>query len=225
VFLPLNESVKSADGGVLGKSVMIRETGFRLPDDVGPNPPYHVIAHLITTDAKRNVMIASDIANVLADDRFPLIISDRKDQLDTLMALLAKTNSSSGVRMYKLEGTMSAKERRETLAQLELSREEGVPVALFSTASLIGEGFDMPELDALILATPLSFVGRMVQYAGRLHRLAEGKENVVINDYVDSFCAVSLKMYRNRIKAYRKMGYEISEPNNLFGARSIRLAD
>ena len=80
----------------------------------------------------------------------------------------------------------------------------------------------MPELDALVICTPLSFKGRMVQYAGRLHRLAEGKNNVMIYDYVDSYCAVSLKMYRNRIKAYQNMDYEIIEPNRMFGGKSSR---
>jgi hypothetical protein len=52
--------------------------------------------------------------------------------------------------------------------------------------------------------------------------LARRERNVIINDYVDSFCAVSLKMYRNRIKTYRKMAYEIVEPANMFGGKSIR---
>lgn len=72
------------------------------------------------------------------------------------------------------------------------------------------------NLDALILPTPLSIEGRMVQHAGRLHPLASGKESVVIRDYVDSYCAVSLKMHRSRIKAYRKMGHVIEESGNLF---------
>jgi superfamily II DNA or RNA helicase len=117
---------------------------------------------------------------------------------------------------------MSAKDRRNSLTEIALAREEAVPLVVFATASLIGEGFDMPELDALILATPLSFEGRMVQYAGRLHRLAEGKEDVIIYDYVDSYCAVFIKMYRERIKAYKKMGYKIVEPDRFFGGKSMQ---
>jgi superfamily II DNA or RNA helicase len=88
-----------------------------------------------------------------------------------------------------------------------------------STGSLIGEGFDLPELDTLILATPLSFEGRMIQYAGRLHRLSTNKTDVQIIDFVDSYIAMCLKMYRNRVKAYKKMGYQLAEHGYLFSGR------
>ncbi len=224
---PVRHEIKSADGGRLGKSVTIRETGFRLPDDVGPKPPYHVIARLITSDPRRNASIVSDIVAALKAERFPLVISDRKDQIETLRSMVTESAKLPDfgldrLETFRLEGGMSAKERREILAQIVSAREEGSPLVVFATASLIGEGFDMPELDALVLATPLSFEGRMVQYAGRLHRLAEGKDDVMIYDYVDSYCAVFIKMYRERIKAYRKMGYKIVEPDHFFGGKSMR---
>ncbi|MBF0292783.1 MAG: hypothetical protein HQK86_11580 [Nitrospinae bacterium] len=92
----------------------------------------------------------------------------------------------------------------------------GVAVCLLSTASLIGEGFDLPELDTLVMAMPVSFKGRVAQYAGRLHRIAEGKTDVIIHDYVDSACAMTLKMYRNRLKAYAELGYKVEEPYQLY---------
>jgi superfamily II DNA or RNA helicase len=224
---PVRHEIKSADGGKLGKSVTIRETGFRLPDDVGPKPPYHVIAQLVTTDPRRNASIVADIVSALKAERFPLVISDRKDQIESLRSMIVESAKGEGsnlgaLRTFRLEGGMSAKERRGILAEIGLTREEGTPLVVFATASLIGEGFDMPELDALVLATPLSFEGRMVQYAGRLHRLAEGKEDVMIYDYLDSYCAVFIKMYRERIKAYKKMGYTIVEPDHFFGGKSMR---
>ena len=223
---PVRHEIQSADGGKLGKSVTIRETGFRLPAEVGPKPPYHVIAELVTTDPRRNASIIADVVTALKAERFPLVISDRKGQIESLRAMLielakAEDSGLDELRTFRLEGGMSAKERRNILADIGLGREGGKPLVVFATASLIGEGFDMPELDALILATPLSFEGRMVQYAGRLHRLAEGKEDVVIYDYLDSYCAVFIKMYRERIKAYQKMGYTIVEPDHFFGGKAM----
>ena len=71
----------------------------------------------------------------------------------------------------------------------------------------------------LILTTPLSFEGRIIQYAGRLHRQAAEKTEVQIIDFVDSYIAMSLKMYRNRIKTYRKMGYKVAEHGYIFSGR------
>jgi hypothetical protein len=34
-----------------------------------------------------------------------------------------------------------------------------------------------------------------------------------------SYCAVFIKMYRERVKAYRKMGYKIVEPDQFFGGK------
>ena len=69
----------------------------------------------------------------------------------------------------------------------------------------------------LVLTTPLSFEGRMIQYAGRLHRVVPGKTNVLIIDYVDFSNPMLIKMYRNRLKAYRQMGYLVTEPEKMLG--------
>ncbi|MGB8454242.1 MAG: hypothetical protein WCD89_18160 [Anaerocolumna sp.] len=49
---------------------------------------------------------------------------------------------------------------------------------LIATGKLIGEGFDFPRLDTLIMATPVAWKGVVEQYAGRLNRDYEGKERV-----------------------------------------------
>jgi superfamily II DNA or RNA helicase len=75
---------------------------------------------------------------------------------------------------------------------------------------LIGEGFDLPELSTLFLAMPLSFKGRLIQYAGRLHRASSGKREAIIYDYVDRNLALGITMFRKRLITYRKMGYRIT---------------
>jgi len=56
-----------------------------------------------------------------------------------------------------------------------------------------------------------------VQYAGRIHRASTDKTSARIVDFVDSYSAMFLKMYRNRISTYRKMGYRIHEDERLMG--------
>jgi len=41
---------------------------------------------------------------------------------------------------------------------------------VLATGRYIGEGFDDPRLDTLVLAMPIAWKGTMTQYAGRLHR-------------------------------------------------------
>lgn len=82
-------------------------------------------------------------------------------------------------------------------------------VAVVATGQYIGEGFNFPRLDTLFLAVPVAWQGVVEQYAGRLHRDFEGKENTIIYDYVDSHIPVLEKMYHKRLRAYRKIGYEI----------------
>jgi len=87
--------------------------------------------------------------------------------------------------------------------------DERRPACLFATSSLLGEGFDLPALDTLFLAMPISFKGRMIQYAGRLHRSAPGKSRVTIYDYLDEELALTASRYRKRMPAYRQLGYTI----------------
>jgi superfamily II DNA or RNA helicase len=84
---------------------------------------------------------------------------------------------------------------------------------LIATGKFIGEGFDDARLNTPFLALPISWKGTLQQYAGRLHRAAEGNHVVQIYDYVDNRVPILERMYQRRIKGYRSMGYEITTPN------------
>ena len=74
---------------------------------------------------------------------------------------------------------------------------------------MIGEGFDHPPLDTLVLAMPISWKGTLQQYAGRLHREHAHKQIVRIYDYIEYDHSQLARMWEKRQRGYRTMGYEI----------------
>jgi len=54
---------------------------------------------------------------------------------------------------------------------------------------------------------PFSWDGTLAQYAGRLHRLHDGKDEVLIYDYVDVYVPKLENMYAKRVKGYSSIGY------------------
>ena len=71
---------------------------------------------------------------------------------------------------------------------------------VFSTPGSARDGTDNPELDCLILATPL---GNLDQAIGRVTRMKSGKSQPIVIDIVDSGCEEMLKWGN-----YRKRQYE-----------------
>ena len=83
------------------------------------------------------------------------------------------------------------------------------PRVLLATGKLVGEGFDHPPLDTLVLAMPISWKGTLQQYAGRLHREHADKTRVRIIDFVDTGHPALLRMWDKRQRGYQAMGYRV----------------
>ena len=82
---------------------------------------------------------------------------------------------------------------------------------VLATGRYIGEGFDDPRLDTLLLAMPIAWKGTVVQYAGRLHRPHPGKHDALVYDYVDAELPVLRRMFAKRLKTYHALGYKLAE--------------
>ena len=83
---------------------------------------------------------------------------------------------------------------------------------LLATGKYIGEGFDDARLDTLFLTMPVSWRGTIAQYAGRLHRLYDGKREVQIYDYADLNVPMLARMFDRRCRGYEAVGYAILLP-------------
>jgi superfamily II DNA or RNA helicase len=207
---PIRFEHKDDGAQPLAKRVIVRKTGFRMPESFGDRPPIHEVWEHIVNDPARTQLIASDVAASLKKNQIPVIISERKAHLEKIgEAIKTVHNADGSFKILILTGDMGTKLRRAILAELTKSIDEKVPVCLLTTGSLIGEGFDLPRLDALFLTMPISFKGRLIQYAGRLHRSHSDKQEAVVYDYLDDFGALTKSMFKKRLTAYKSMGYRI----------------
>jgi hypothetical protein len=167
---PTRYEIKEVDGPRLKKRALIRESSFKMPEDSGPQPPIHTVWEQLVADPDRLDLVAKDLYSTIKAGRFPLIISERKEHLSLLADAFEKKLHNLPTKGFTLTGGLGKKARTAILEEIQsLIGTEKRPYVL-ATGSFIGEGFDLPELDTLIIAMPVSFKGKLIQYAGRLHR-------------------------------------------------------
>ena len=163
-----------------------------------------VVYSNLAEDEGRNLLIVRDVKQALAQNRSPILLTERREHVERLAALLSEACPN----VIALYGTTSAKLRRETMERLQAVPPEE-PLIVVATGKYVGEGFDCPRLDTLFLTLPVAWKGIVAQYAGRLHRSYPGKEEVQVYDYVDVHVPMLEAMYQKRLKAYAAIGYHI----------------
>lgn len=203
---PIRHTMRTAQGST-ERVVFVRRSSFAMPDGEGDDASIHAVWEALCSDLGRTKQIAADVLAATADGRYPLVLSDRRAHLDRIAAELVASEGAPAV--FLLESGMGKRQRQALRESIDRKIVAGERFVLLSTAALVGEGYDLPRLDTLFLAMPLSFKGRLVQYAGRLHREHAEKEVVQIYDYVDRGNRLTAAMFRRRSAAYRQMGYRI----------------
>lgn len=172
--------------------------------EIPPDSPIQEVFRILANDAARNRRIAEDVLAAYREGRKVLVLTERTEHLPLLQEKLG-----DGVEYcYVLHGRLSKKQRTTVFAELD-ALDESAPRVLLATGRLIGEGFDHPPLDTLVLAMPISWKGTLQQYAGRLHREHADKEDVRIYDYAETDQQQLARMWDKRQRGYRAMGYEI----------------
>lgn len=166
-----------------------------------------VIDELIENES-RNKLILEDVASNLTEGRTPIILTARTAHVDLLVAECRKICPN----VIRLVGNDSAKAKREAMAQLSRVPNDE-PLVVVATGKYVGEGFDLPRLDTLMLALPVSWKGLIAQYTGRLHRNYPGKTETRIYDYIDLRVPICDSMYRKRLHGYKAVGYSIAIAN------------
>ena len=199
---------KQAEQRPFGHRVIWRRTEFELPKVLAEkvNLPIHELYKALILDEARNNLICEDVLRAIAEGRSPVLLTERREHLDLLAARLGPFVRN----LIVLKGGMGARE--QSAASEELARipdqEERL---ILATGKYLGEGFDDARLDTLFLTLPVSWRGILAQYAGRLHRLHEGKKEAIIFDYADLNVPMLARMVERRRVGYRGIGYEMDE--------------
>jgi len=139
---------------------------------------------------ERNQLIVDKVVELVKENRKILILSERREHCKELTKELGIIGIESGVYL----GGMSTLKREDSVNKQ----------VIIGTYQASGEGFDVPDLDTLVLSTPKSDVEQAV---GRILRQKNKNEPLVI-DIVDSF-SIFRGQYYKRKKFYKSNKFEL----------------
>jgi superfamily II DNA or RNA helicase len=194
-------AVSSTPAASMHRELVVHETPVEplAGEDFGIQDVLRTVAE----DEDRNALVCADIEAAAFDGRNCLVLTQRTDHIERLVARM----EGHGLEPLVLRGGTGKKARAAVREAIETPDCRGV--VLVATASYLGEGFDWPALDALFLAFPLAWRGRVVQYVGRLLRAHDGKHHVEVHDYVDTRVPVLARMHEKRLAGYAALGFDV----------------
>ena len=129
-----------------------------------------------------------------------LILSDRLEHLERLMALLPPIMQPYAV---MISGKMTSKKGKAEREQALVDMRTGKKKYLFATYSLAKEGLDIPCLERLFMVTPQKDYAVITQSIGRITRVCESKDTPICYDFVDNIGYLQ-KSFKKRCTTYRK---------------------
>ena len=166
---------------------------------------YPKMMKYLTENEERSRLIVECIT---ADrDKPGLILSDRLEHLGKLMSMLPADMREDAV---MVSGSMTTKAKKTAREQALVDMRNGTKKYLFATYPLAKEGLDIPCLERLYMATPQKDFAVITQSIGRIARIADGKANSVVYDFVDEIPQL-VKAYNKRCTTYRKNGCYFTE--------------
>jgi hypothetical protein len=182
-----------------------RETAF--DPKLGDDAPIQAVYRALAEDEQRNRRICDDALEAVAQGRSCLVLTEWREHL----ARLAEILETARVRAVVLHGGVKQRDRLARVADLAAASPEE-PVLVLATGALVGEGFDLPRLDTLVLAFPISFRGKVIQYVGRILRSHGEKAAVRMYDYRDGLVPVLARMQTRRQRTLEGVGFTTQGP-------------
>lgn len=190
------------------RRVVVHETAFTTEETGADGPSIQAIYTELAADERRNTLIVGQVLNSVEDSRRCLVLTNRLDHLDALAAALRARTEAPILAMH---GRLTPAERRalrDRLTEMDASRQPFVLVAIDKVA---GEGIDLPSLNTLFLAVPVSFKGRVIQQIGRVTRgNTDASAAATVHDFRDTAVPLLERMHQRRRRVMIKEGFVVS---------------
>jgi superfamily II DNA or RNA helicase len=202
-----DDAKKQAEKRPFKHFIVPRFTSFRIHELTEKEEKEWTIQELyaeIVSNEMRNQLIVDDVFDCYKSGKNCMVLTERVEHVRILSGMIVGKIPD----VISVTGGMGHKSTLETMQKISTAPIEK-PLTLVATGRFIGEGFDEPRLDTLFLAMPISWKGTLQQYAGRLHRLFEGKKEALIFDYIDIHVRMFERMYNKRLSGYASIGYKM----------------
>lgn len=145
---------------------------------------------------ERNTLIVDTFMDYVRDRRTVIFCASVKHAEQIAQMIRAR-----GVPAEAVSGSMKSSERKEYLARFAKGE-----IKALCACDLLNEGWDCPETEVLFMARPTMSKVLYTQQLGRGMRLAEGKKELLVFDFVDNASQYNMpySMHRLfRLKEYR----------------------
>ncbi len=160
---------------------------------------------------ERNTLIADTFMEYCSEKRTVIFCASVKHAEQ-----IAQLIRERGANALAVSGSMKASDRKEYLAKFQKGE-----IKALCACDLLNEGWDCPETEVLFMARPTMSKVLYTQQLGRGMRLADGKESLIVFDFVDNASQYNMPYSMHRL-------FKLSEykPGKLvLGTKQQREAD
>lgn len=172
--------------------IIIRNTQLDIPFN-SKTDLFETLSRVLIHDSTRNKLILQDVITELKKGKRVVIITERKEHIDSLHQYLKQSYET-----ITLSGDDSESNR---VSKWKILKGRNYQV-LITTGQFFGEGTDLQSANCLFLVYPFSFEGKLIQYIGRVQR---SEVTPTIYDYRDTKIDYLNKLFLKRNTFYRKI--------------------
>ncbi|ANI89683.1 restriction endonuclease subunit R [Arachidicoccus ginsenosidimutans] len=177
--------------------IIIRNTELDVPYN-SKTDNFETLSKILVHDSARNKLILNDVQTELNQWKKVVIITERKEHIETLYLFLKQSYE-----VVTLSGDDSESSKKSKWKILH----DGNFQVLLTTGQYFGEGTDLNNINTLFLVYPFSFQGKLIQYIGRVQR---SEINPTIYDYRDYKIDYLNKLFLKRNTYYRKIDKQVT---------------